>query len=97
MSGTSCYQLHPDVRHSLVNLNLTLVCFWLLQVDPVRNLLYVKGMVPGHKGNFLLVKDAVKKSFEQQPPRPLPTYLGELPDVTVAPPQGLDPFDYKES
>lgn len=66
-------------------------------MDPARNLLYVQGQVPGHKGNFLLVKDSVKKSFEQQPPRPLPTHLGPLPEVTVAPPSGQDPFDYVES
>ena len=33
---------------------------WLYAIDPVRNLLYVKGQVPGHKGNFVLVKDAVR-------------------------------------
>lgn len=41
------------------------------QVDAARNLVYVVGQVPGHKGNFVLVSDAVKKSFDQQPPRPL--------------------------
>lgn len=41
---------------------------YVFKVDPARNLLYLKGMVPGHKGNFVLVKDAVKMGFEQQPP-----------------------------
>ena len=39
----------------------------------------------------------VKKSYEQQPPRPMPTHLGPLPPVSVAPPQGQDPFDYREA
>ena len=39
---------------------------WLYAIDPVRNLLYVKGQVPGHKGNFVLVRDAIKGiSFEK--------------------------------
>ena len=33
---------------------------FLYAIDPVRNLLYVKGQVPGHKGNFVLVRDAIK-------------------------------------
>ena len=65
------------------------------QVDPQLNLVYVQGQVPGHKGNFVLVKDAVKMDL-RQPPRPLPTHLGELPPVSVAPKAGVDPFDYKE-
>lgn len=69
----------------------------LAQVDPQRNLLYVRGMVPGHRGNFVLVRDSVKKAFEQQPPRPLPTHLGPLPEPSVAPSTGADPFDYREA
>ena len=33
---------------------------YLYAIDPIRNLLYVKGQVPGHKGNFVLVRDAIK-------------------------------------
>lgn len=29
----------------------------VFRVDPARNLLYVRGQVPGHKGNWVLVKD----------------------------------------
>ena len=64
------------------------------QVDPERNLLYVKGQVPGHKGNFVLVRDAVYKT-KDQPDRPLPTIFGDLPPVTVA--QAVsDPFEYAD-
>ena len=68
-----------------------------MQVDPVRNLLYVRGQVPGHKGNFVLVKDAVMKQSHQQPDRPFPTYLGlSLTDVLTAPDSAKDPFVFKE-
>ena len=74
---------------------------WLpsaLQVDPVRNLIYVRGQVPGHKGNFVLVKDAVMKQSHQQPERPFPTYLGpSLTDVLTAPTSEKDPFDYQDA
>jgi large subunit ribosomal protein L3 len=69
------------------------------RVDAARNLLYVRGQVPGHKGNFVYLKDAVRKGVDQQPPLPVPTSLrAELPPVTVAPrAEGQDPFEYKES
>ena len=63
------------------------------RVDPQRNLLYLRGHVPGHKGNFVLVRDSAKKTFDQQPLRPVPTLLGEQPEVAVAPKAGADPYD----
>ena len=64
-----------------------------LQVDPVRNLLYVRGQVPGHKGNFVMVSDATLTSFRQQPQRPFPTHVGPLPtDVSIAPAPAADPY-----
>ena len=36
---------------------------FLYMIDPVRNLLYVKGQVPGHAGSYVYVKDAFKVSF----------------------------------
>lgn len=66
-----------------------------LQIDPARNLLYVRGQVPGHKGNFVLVKDAVMKQAHQQPERPFPSYMdSSLPNVLTAPASEKDPFDY---
>lgn len=70
-------------------------CF-VFKVDPQRNLLYVRGQVPGHKGGVVYIKDSVKKTFEQQPPRPCPTHLGPLPPVGLAQPAADDPYDYKE-
>lgn len=70
----------------------------VFRVDPVRNLMYVRGQVPGHKGNWVLVKDAVKMGLARQPPLPVPTLLGgpAASEVTVAPKPEADPFEYRE-
>lgn len=68
----------------------------VFRVDPARNLLYVRGQVPGHKGNWVLVRDSVRKTVAQQPPLPVPTTLEGGADVTVAPRADADPFAYKE-
>lgn len=70
-------------------------CF-VYKVDAARNLLYVRGQVPGHKGSVVYIKDSVKKTFHQQPPRPVPTHTGPLPEVGLAAPAATDPYDYKE-
>ena len=36
----------------------------LLKIDRGRNLLFVRGAVPGNKGSWVIVKDAVKKPYE---------------------------------
>eukprot|EP00884_Botryococcus_braunii_P007524 jgi/Botrbrau1/16773/Bobra.150_2s0008.1 len=76
----------------------TVVNAWLYKVDPVKNLLYVKGQIPGHRGNFVKVRDAVlKRSSGVQPDRPFPTFIGEAPEEPLtAPFPGKDPFDYQE-
>eukprot|EP00850_Spirogloea_muscicola_P021081 SM000236S08001 [mRNA] locus=s236:9924:10909:+ [translate_table: standard] len=47
---------------------------WLFKVEPHRNLLYVRGQVPGHSGNFVLVRDA---NFKRPDPAttPFPTFV----------------------
>ena len=68
------------------------------KVDPTRNLLYVRGQVAGHKGNFVLVKDSVWKLGPEQPLLPFPTYLGgPQTEVSFAPPLATDPFEHRES
>ena len=39
----------------------------VVQIDEGRGLVFVKGSVPGHKGGWLLVKDAVKKKHGDLP------------------------------
>lgn len=47
---------------------------WVYKIDPRRNLMWVKGQVPGAVGNFVFVKDAVynKPDISQLP---FPTYF----------------------
>ncbi|KAK4405419.1 50S ribosomal protein L3-2, mitochondrial [Sesamum angolense] len=47
---------------------------WIYKVDPARNLLWVKGQVPGATGNFVFVKDAVYKKPDMSL-LPFPTYF----------------------
>jgi len=72
---------------------------YVWRVDPQRNLLYLRGHVPGHKGNFVLVRDSVRKLPHQQPPLPIPSVTGDATNlqVTVAEKQGSDPYEYKET
>lgn len=65
----------------------------VFKVDLARNLVYVKGQVTGHKGNFVYIKDSVKKTSTEQPPRPFPTAndTGGARVVQLLP-QGSDPY-----
>lgn len=56
----------------------------IVKVDAGRNLVYVKGAVPGPKGEFVELKDSVKhplfgteKVLDQVERPPLPTFFGE--------------------
>jgi large subunit ribosomal protein L3 len=42
----------------------------IVHTDAARGLIFVKGSVPGHKGGWLLVKDAVKVARHQDAPYP---------------------------
>lgn len=68
----------------------------LFKIDCKRNLLYIHGQVPGHRGNFVTITDALKRppSIADQPP-PMPTFIprdGE-PEVTeLLIDQSKDPY-----
>lgn len=67
----------------------------IMKIDPKRNVVYIKGAVPGAKGTFVRIVDAVKGPFYPQDP-PKPTYIGDIPDqVLYAPSSELDTGDYK--
>lgn len=66
------------------------------RVDPARNLIYVRGQVPGHKGNFVEIKDATHKNVDEQPSLPIPTVAQDsesLHVLQVAPKSERNPFD----
>jgi len=41
-----------------------------IRTDPIRGLLFIKGSVPGHKGSWLTVSDAVKLPRSENAPYP---------------------------
>ncbi|KAK4418781.1 50S ribosomal protein L3-2, mitochondrial [Sesamum alatum] len=47
---------------------------WIYKIDPARNLLWVKGQIPGATGNFVFIKDAVYKKPDISL-LPFPTYF----------------------
>jgi len=54
----------------------------VVAVDPVRDLVFIKGAVPGHKGNYVRVTDAIKQpeqftTLRLQPA--FPTFIGSKP------------------
>jgi large subunit ribosomal protein L3 len=42
----------------------------VVRTDPIRGLLFIKGSVPGHKGSWLTVTDAVKLPRHESAPYP---------------------------
>ncbi|CAN6467035.1 unnamed protein product [Victoria cruziana] len=70
---------------------------WVYKIDPARNLMWVKGQVPGAEGNFVFIKDAVYKKPDHSI-LPFPTFFtpsDEDPSAlepTIADLGDLDPF-----
>lgn len=63
------------------------------RVDAERGLVYVKGQVPGHKGNFVEVRDSRSKGVNDGVVLPVPTWSGGNDGVFVAPRPERNPFD----
>ncbi|CAM0146429.1 unnamed protein product [Urochloa decumbens] len=59
---------------------------WVYQIDPARNLLYLKGQVPGPQGSFVFVKDSIFKKPDTAL-LPFPTYFTQEGE-----PEGLEPL-----
>ncbi len=51
----------------------------LVQVDPQRNLLYVRGQIPGPAGEFVYLRDAIsiQRAVKSDWGLPFPTFLGD--------------------
>ncbi|KAL0903889.1 hypothetical protein M5K25_025948 [Dendrobium thyrsiflorum] len=70
---------------------------WVYKIDPARNMMWVRGQVPGAEGNFVFIKDAVYKKPENSL-LPFPTYFAPEDEETqeleslVADLGDVDPF-----
>ncbi|GAQ83901.1 Mitochondrial ribosomal protein L3 precursor [Klebsormidium nitens] len=75
----------------------TVQSVWIYKVDPARDLIYVRGQVPGHKGNFVFIRDALRKKPDTEV-TPFPTFFAppdeDLSAVTpmTAPAPDIDPY-----
>jgi large subunit ribosomal protein L3 len=54
----------------------------VVQTDPARGLILVEGAVPGAKGGWIMVRDAVKKKLPAEAPRP---GKFRMPETTATP------------
>ncbi|KAF2312132.1 hypothetical protein GH714_028196 [Hevea brasiliensis] len=53
---------------------ITVKNVWVYKIHPARNLMWVRGQVPGAEGNFVFIKDAVYKKPDISS-LPFPTYF----------------------
>jgi len=61
----------------------------VVRTDPVRGLLFIKGSVPGSKGGWLTVEDAIKLPRHENAPYPAGLVSKDQPIEEVAAPAGL--------
>jgi len=62
----------------------------IVRTDPIRGLLFVKGSVPGHKGSWLTVQDAIKLPRNENVPYPAGLVSKNQPiDESAIPDAGL--------
>ncbi|XP_047330513.1 50S ribosomal protein L3-2, mitochondrial-like [Impatiens glandulifera] len=70
---------------------------WVYKIDPARNMIWVRGQVPGSEGNFVFIKDAVYKKPDISI-LPFPTYFApededpEALEPLIADLGDVDPF-----
>ncbi|KAF2310344.1 hypothetical protein GH714_007909 [Hevea brasiliensis] len=68
---------------------------WVYKIHPARNLMWVRGQVPGAEGNFVFIKDAVYKKPDISS-LPFPTYLAaedeDISEPIIAELGDIDPF-----
>lgn len=57
------------------------------RVDPVRNLLWIEGSLPGPQGSWVMVRDARRKRKAELPQLPFPTVIGDPGEATQATPR----------
>lgn len=79
----------------LGNINATTQKLKIYKIDAKRNLLYIKGSVPGGWGTVIRVSDSVKDISKQYKKLPHPTYLGDQnrPEIEVMEAPAKDTFE----
>jgi large subunit ribosomal protein L3 len=61
----------------------------VVRTDPIRGLLFIKGSVPGHKGSWLTVTDAIKLPRHENAPFPAKLVEETKPEEIEVPTAGL--------
>jgi len=61
----------------------------IVRTDPIRGLLFIKGSVPGHKGSWLTVSDAIKLPRHDSAPYPAGILEGRKVEDLEVPEAGL--------
>lgn len=67
----------------------------VIKLDPIRNLIYIKGGIPGNKGEYVTICDSIKNKFKVPPP--FPTWTSkEIPskEELIAPAPAEDPYTW---
>ena len=54
----------------------------VLKIDPNKDLIYIKGAIPGPKGSFVEVTDAIKGPYFPSDPH-YPTFQGDISQLSV--------------
>jgi len=65
------------------NRKCTFLNMQIYKIDVKRNLLFIKGSIPGANNTCINIKDAVRKPFRAAFPPPYPTYAPEAGDEDV--------------
>jgi large subunit ribosomal protein L3 len=62
----------------------------VVQTDPERGLILVEGAVPGAKGGWIIIRDAIKKKLPKEAPKPGKFRLAEVAEVKPAEPSAAE-------
>lgn len=69
----------------------------VLKIDPHENLIYISGSVPGNKGDYIRIRDAIRKlergkCFPKDCSVPFPTFMGNVAELPaeMLPPEPLE-------
>jgi len=73
------------------NVRVTTLNLEVVETDKERGLVLVRGAVPGTKGGWVLVRDAVKRALPKEAPKPGSFRKAEAGDAATA----AEPAEHK--